>query len=131
MSNVNIKFSGRIGSIDASNNKGVVEILAVSRDIQNSMSDLNSLPDAKKTSVEELIKKLQEEIMGSSELKNEQKEKALKQVKNLVGALNESSKPDFSERMDNAITMIKGLVSGVSGTVAISELLSKIASLFI
>ena len=44
MSDSNIRV-GKIGNINANNNKGVVNLLAVSQDIQNSISDL-ALPDA-------------------------------------------------------------------------------------
>lgn len=133
MSDTNIRV-GKVGNINANNNKGVVNLLAVSQDIQNAIKDLTSASatNTEQSNIQELFEKLCKEIENTSELSDKQKEKALKQVKELVEAFKESSQPDsdFQERADNAITMIKGLLADVSNGVEIFKSLSAIASLF-
>jgi len=133
MSDSNIRV-GKIGNINANNNKGVVNLLAVSQDIQNSISDL-ALPDAnEQANAKELLEKLRKEIEDASELNDKEKERALKQVKSLVETL--QMKPQvqtdsgLQERAENAITLIRGIVAGISSAVSIFKVLSEISSLF-
>lgn len=130
MSDTNIRV-GKIGDIDASDNTGVVNLLAVSQDIQNAILNSALSPDFEQSNAKELLEKLRREIENTAELSDERKGKALRQVKELVEVLKESSQPgsDLQERADNAITMIKGLVIGASSAVEILNSLSAIASL--
>jgi|GEM_PF-4725787 len=132
MSDSNIRV-GKIGNINANNNKGVVNLLAVSQDIQNSISDL-ALPDAnEQANAKELLEKLRKEIEDASELNDKEKERALKQVKSLVETLQMKTQVQadsgLQERAENAITLIKGIVTGISSAVSIFKVLSEISSL--
>jgi hypothetical protein len=131
MSETNIRV-GKIRDISADNNKGVVNLLAVSQDIQNSLADLTLSPTTEQTGAKKLLEKLSKEIEDSSDLNDQQKEKALKQVKELVEALKISTQAEsgFQERAENAITMIKGIFAGVSSAVSIFNVLSEISTLF-
>lgn len=133
MSDSNIRV-GKIGNINADNNKGVINLLAVSQDIQNSISDL-ALPDAnEQANAKELLEKLRKEIEDASELNHKEKERALKQVKSLVETLQMKTQVQtdsgLQERAENAITLIKGIVAGISSAVSIFKVLSEISSLF-
>ncbi|GCE62507.1 MULTISPECIES: hypothetical protein [Microcystis] len=133
MSDSNIRV-GKIGNINANNNKGVVNLLAVSQDIQNSISDL-ALPDAnEQANAKELLEKLRKEIEDASELNDKEKERALKQVKSLVETLQMKTQVQtdsgLQERAENAITLIRGIVAGISSAVSIFKVLSEISSLF-
>ena len=131
MSDANIRV-GKIGDINANNNKGVVNLLAVSRDIQNAISDLTLPSSSEQAHAKELLEKLRKEIEGASELSDKEKEKALKQVKNLVEILQMNTQPELGtqERAENAITLIKGIVACVSSAVSIFKVLSEVSSLF-
>ncbi|GBD55017.1 MULTISPECIES: hypothetical protein [Microcystis] len=133
MSDSNIRV-GKIGNINANNNKGVVNLLAVSQDIQNSISDL-ALSDAnEQANAKELLEKLRKEIEDASELNDKEKERALKQVKSLVETLQMKTQVQtdsgLQERAENAITLIRGIVAGISSAVSIFKVLSEISSLF-
>jgi hypothetical protein len=133
MSDSNIRV-GKIGNINANNNKGVVNLLAVSQDIQNSISDL-ALPDAnEQANAKKLLEKLRKEIEDASELNDKEKERALKQVKSLVETLQMKTQVQtdsgLQERAENAITLIRGIVAGISSAVSIFKVLSEISSLF-
>lgn len=133
MSDSNIRV-GKIGNINANNNKGVVNLLAVSQDIQNSISDL-ALPDAnEQANAKELLEKLRKEIEDASELNDKEKERALKQVKSLVETLQMKTQVQtdsgLQERAENAITLIRGIVAGISSAISIFKVLSEISSLF-
>ena len=133
MSDSNIRV-GKIGNINANNNKGVVNLLAVSQDIQNSISDL-ALPDAnERANAKKLLEKLRKEIEDASELNDKEKERALKQVKSLVETLQMKTQVQtdsgLQERAENAITLIRGIVAGISSAVSIFKVLSEISSLF-
>lgn len=131
MSDTNIKI-GKIGDINVNSNKGVVNLLAVSEDIQNAITDLDLPSSIEKSNAKELLQQLCKEIEDSSDLNEKQKIKALNQVKELVEALKMSKQSDssFQENAENAVTLIKGIVSGVSSTASIFKLLSDISSAF-
>jgi hypothetical protein len=130
MSDANIK----IGDINVDNKKGIVNLLAVSEDIRNAITGLDLPSSIEKSNAKELLRQLGKEIEDSSDLNEKQKVKALNQVKELVQALKVSKQPDsdssFQENAENAITLIKGIVSGVSSTASIFKLLSDISSVF-
>ena len=131
MPDFNIRI-GKMGSVNANNNKGVVNILAVSQDIKNSISELPSASGKNQVNAKEVFEQLRLEITNSSELSSKKKEKALKQVGNLASLFKDNSQTGLSkqELADNAITLIKGTITGVSGVASILKLLPEVASLF-
>jgi RNA polymerase-binding transcription factor DksA len=93
------------------------------------LSDANEQANAK-----ELLEKLRKEIEDASELNDKEKERALKQVKSLVETLQMKTQVQtdsgLQERAENAITLIRGIVAGISSAVSIFKVLSEISSLF-
>jgi hypothetical protein len=98
---------------------------------KNTIRDSTLSPSFEQSNAKELLEKLRRKIEDTVELSDERKEKALKQVKELVEILKVNPQPgsDLQERADNAITIIKGLVIGASSVSDILNSLSAIAAL--
>jgi hypothetical protein len=79
------------------------------------------------------LKQLQAIIEADTDLTPKNKEKALKQVKALADAAQISKEDEKQDLADTAITMLKGIISGLPSAAnlveACSQLLPTIASL--
>ncbi|WP_238178457.1 hypothetical protein [Calothrix sp. 336/3] len=102
----------------------------ISGTVTNAINELPPATQPEKPGIKELLIKLKHEIESNSELTIKQKEKAQTELKKLSEA---GLKPDQSEMQniaDNAITMLKGIVSGLPSTIKLLELLPEVAKIF-
>jgi hypothetical protein len=95
------------------------------------IQESNNTPEAPKLA--ELLKQLQAAIETDTELAPKNKEKAPKQVKALAEAAQKPKEEEKQDLADTAITMLKGIISGLPGAAplveACNKLLPAIASL--
>ncbi|WP_228036476.1 hypothetical protein [Dolichospermum flos-aquae] len=83
----------------------------ISGTITNTINELPPSPTPEKPGIKELLKQLQTAIETDTDLTPKDKEKTLKQVKALAeAAQNPQEKQDLA---DTAITMLKGILSGL------------------
>ncbi|AFZ04226.1 pentapeptide repeat-containing protein [Calothrix sp. PCC 6303] len=93
----------------------------ISGTVTNAINELPPATQADKPGIKELLKQLQTAIEEDDNLTAKNKEKALKQVKALAEA---SQNPQQEEKQDlagDAITMLKGLVTGLPGAAKLVE----------
>jgi uncharacterized protein YpuA (DUF1002 family) len=104
---------------------------------ENATIEINRLKDLKSTEapkVAELLDKLKVAIETNSNLSQKDKNKALKQVKDLAEAAQNLKDEENQNLADNAITMLKGIFAGLPAMATLVEegnkLLPVIAKLF-
>jgi uncharacterized protein YjbI with pentapeptide repeats len=93
----------------------------ISGTVTNAINELPPATQPDKPGIKELLKQLQTAIEADDNLTAKNKEKALKQVKALAEA---SQNPQQEEKQDlagDAITMLKGLVTGLPGAAKLVE----------
>mgnify|MGYP005609454419 FL=1 len=118
-------------NINANDNQGVQNLLGtISGNIQNTIEHLPDSPQVDKPGIKELLAQLKQEIEINPNLNHKQKEKALKQLGKLAEAGRKSNPTERQEEADDAIVMLKGLLSGLPSTLKLLELLPEVAKLF-
>ncbi|MBK1989996.1 hypothetical protein A0J48_021110 [Sphaerospermopsis aphanizomenoides BCCUSP55] len=99
----------------------------ISGTITNTINELPPSPAPEKPGIKELLKQLQTAIETDTNLTPKDKEKTLKQVKALAeAAQNPQEKQDLA---DTAITMLKGILSGLPTATKLVEECSKLLPL--
>jgi hypothetical protein len=113
MENSSTNFQGSVGgSYIPGSVKGNVTS-TVQGDISVSINKIPPSPDAEKPGIKELLEKLKTAIETEPGLDEKNKIKALKQVEELAQAAQNSNEGEVQEKADNAITMLKGIFSGL------------------
>ena len=76
--------------------------------------------------IKELLTQLQTIIEAETNLTDKNKEKALKQVKALAEAAQNPKEPEKQDLADTAITMLKGLITGLPSAATLVEACNKL-----
>ena len=93
----------------------------ISGTVTNIINELPASPSADKPGIKELLTQLQTAIEESENLTPRNKQKALKQVKILAEASQNPSDEENQDLADTAITMLKGLISGLPSAATLIE----------
>jgi uncharacterized protein YjbI with pentapeptide repeats len=113
---------------------GVINLGKISGDVTNTIEQLPESPQTDKPGIKELLTQLQEAISQSSDLPDEEKAEALEQVKALAEAGKTPEESTKQKTAKTAITMLKGIFSGLPAVASLVEaankLLPAIANLF-
>jgi hypothetical protein len=113
---------------------GVINLGKISGDVTNTIEQLPESPQTDKPGIKELLTQLQEAISQSSDLPDEEKAEALEQVKALAEAGKTPEESTKQKTAKTAITMLKGIFSGLPAVASLLEaankLLPAIANLF-
>lgn len=115
-------------------NSGVINLGQIKGNVVNTIQQLPDSPSAEQPGIKELLTQLQEAISESSDLPETDKADALLQVEALAEAAKNPQESTKQKTAKNAITMLKGLFSGLPAIASLVEatnkLLPAIAKLF-
>ena len=102
--------------------------------VNNTINQLPASPHPDQPGIKELLKKLTEAIKSDTDLSDKNKAKALKQVQTLAEAGQNPNDEDKKNLAEDAITMLKGIITGVPAVAtcvaAFQQLLPLITSVF-
>jgi hypothetical protein len=98
----------------------------ISGTVTNTINELPASPEPEKPGIKELLTQLQTAIEAEENLTPKNKEKALKQVKALAEASQNPNDEEKQDLADTAITMLKGLISGLPTAATLAEACSKL-----
>ncbi|MBD2598372.1 pentapeptide repeat-containing protein [Nostoc spongiaeforme FACHB-130] len=105
---------------------GVINLGQIGGDVTNTIQHLSASPQAAQPGIKELLTQLQEAISQSSDLSDENKAEALEQVKTLAEAGQNPQEPAKQKTAKTAITMLKGLFSGLPAVATLVEAANKL-----
>ncbi|NDJ24680.1 pentapeptide repeat-containing protein [Nostoc sp. B(2019)] len=132
ISGINIQGSSNVSGIAGSGS--VANLGTISGNVSIALNQLPDATDADKPGIKELLTQLQEVISQSSDLPETDKADALLQVKALAEAGTNPQESTKQKTAKNAITMLKGIFSGLPAVATLVEstnnLLPAIAKLF-
>ena len=102
--------------------------------VNNTINQLPASPHPDQPGIKELLEKLTEAIKSDTDLSDKNKAKALKQVQTLAEAGQNPNDEDKKNLAEDAITMLKGIITGVPAVAtcvaAFQQLLPLITSVF-
>jgi uncharacterized protein YjbI with pentapeptide repeats len=98
----------------------------ISGNVTNAVNQLPTAPEPDKPGIKELLTQLQTLIEAETNLTDKNKEKALKQVKALAEAAQNPKEPEKQDLADTAITMLKGLITGLPSAATLVEACNKL-----
>ncbi len=98
----------------------------ISGNVTNAVNQLPSATEPDKPGIKELLTQLQTLIEAETNLTDKNKEKALKQVKALAEAAQNPKEPEKQDLADTAITMLKGLITGLPSAATLVEACNKL-----
>ncbi|TBR57925.1 hypothetical protein B4U84_18380 [Westiellopsis prolifica IICB1] len=101
----------------------------ISGEVTNTINQLPESPEPENPGIKELLIQLQEVIEADNNLSEEDKAEALEQVKTLAEASQNPQEAGKQKTGKKAITMLKGLVSGLPATATLVEACSKLLPL--
>ncbi|MCP2731633.1 hypothetical protein [Limnofasciculus baicalensis] len=121
-----ISVGGNVGgSIVTGNVKG---------NVSSVVNQLPTSPNPDKSEIKEILEKLKQAIESEPTLNEKEKAQAQKQVEALTKVAKSGNDPDNNEKAENAVTMLKGIFSGLqSGAnllVAWDKVLPMLSKLF-
>lgn len=101
----------------------------ISGTVTNTIGQLQESDAPEAPQLAELLKQLQTAIEAETNLTDKNKEKALKQVKALAEAAQNPKAEEKQDLAETAITMLKGIVTGLPSAATLIEACTKIAAL--
>ncbi|MBD2533217.1 hypothetical protein H6G97_28060 [Nostoc flagelliforme FACHB-838] len=132
ISGINIQGSSNVSGI--AGNNSIANLGTISGNVSIALTQLPDAPDAEKPGIKELLSQLQDAIIQSTYLSEEEKAEALEQVKALAEAGKTPQESTKQKTAKTAITMLKGIFSGLPAVASLVEagnkLLPAIAKLF-
>ncbi len=132
ISGISIQGSSNVSGIAGGGS--VANLGTISGNVNIAINELPSSPNSEQPGIKELLTQLQAAISQSSELSDEDKAEALEQVKTLAEAGQNPQEPTKQKTAKTAITMLKGLFSGLPAVATLVEaannLLPVISKLF-
>ncbi|MBE9034927.1 pentapeptide repeat-containing protein [aff. Roholtiella sp. LEGE 12411] len=132
ISGINIQGSSNVSGI--AGNNSVANLGTISGNVSIALNQLPDATDADKPGIKELLTQLQEIISQSADLPETDKADALIQVEALAEAGTNPQESTNQKTAKNAITMLKGIFSGLPAVASLVEstnnLLPAIAKLF-
>ena len=132
ISGINIQGSSNVSGI--AGNSSVANLGTISGNVSIALTQLPDSPDAEKPGIKELLSQLQDAIIQSTYLPEEDKAEALEQVQALAEAGKNPQESTKQKTAKTAITMLKGIFTGLPAVASLVEatnkLLPAIAKLF-
>ncbi|MEH2106035.1 pentapeptide repeat-containing protein [Nostoc sp.] len=132
ISGINIQGSSNVSGI--AGNSSIANLGTISGNVSIALNQLPDATDADKPGIKELLSQLQDAIVQSTYLSEEDKTEALEQVKTLAEVGNNPQEPTKQKTAKTAITMLKGIFTGLPAVASLVEttnkLLPAIAKLF-
>ncbi|WP_228045776.1 MULTISPECIES: hypothetical protein [unclassified Tolypothrix] len=132
ISGINIQNSTNVSGIAGGGS--VANLGTISGNVNIALNQLPDSPEADKPGIKELLTQLQESISQSSELSDDDKAEALEQVQSLAEAAKTPQENGSKKTAKTAITMLKGIFTGLPAVASLVEagnkLLPLIAKLF-
>jgi len=134
ISGINIEGSSNVSGIAGNNSSSIANLGTISGNVSIALNQLPDATDAEKPGIKELLSQLQDAIIQSTYLPEEEKTEALEQVKNLAEAGKNPQESTKQKTAKTAITMLKGIFTGLPAVASLVEagnkLLPAIAKLF-
>ena len=132
ISGINIQGSSNVSGI--AGNSSVANLGTISGNVSIALTQLPDSPDADKLGIKELLSQLQDAIIQSTYLPEEDKAEALEQVQALAEAGKNPQESTKQKTAKTAITMLKGIFTGLPAVASLVEagnkLLPAISKLF-
>ncbi|WP_392479951.1 pentapeptide repeat-containing protein [Nostoc sp. C110] len=132
ISGINIQGSSNVSGI--AGNNSIANLGTISGNVSIALNQLPDATDAEKPGIKELLSQLQDAIIQSTYLSEEDKAEALEQVNSLAEAGKSPQEPTKQKTAKTAITMLKGIFTGLPAIASLVEagnkLLPAIAKLF-
>ncbi|HYX17364.1 MAG TPA: pentapeptide repeat-containing protein [Nostoc sp.] len=132
ISGINIEGSSNVSGI--AGNNSIANLGTISGNVSIALNQLPDATDAEKPGIKELLSQLQDAIIQSTYLPEEEKTEALEQVKALAEAGKNPQESTKQKTAKTAITMLKGIFTGLPAVATLVEagnkLLPAIAKLF-
>ncbi|QIR37534.1 pentapeptide repeat-containing protein [Tolypothrix sp. PCC 7910] len=132
ISGINIQGSTNVSGIAGGGS--VANLGTISGNVNIALNQLPDSPEADKPGIKELLTQLQESISQSTELSDDDKAEALEQVQSLAEAAKTPQENISKKTAKTAITMLKGIFTGLPAVASLVEagnkLLPLIAKLF-
>ncbi|MDM9385658.1 hypothetical protein QUB80_33930 [Chlorogloeopsis sp. ULAP01] len=113
-------------NIQGSSGSSVANLGTISGNVSIALNQLPDATDAEKPGIKELLSQLQQEITQSSYLPEENKAEALEQVKALAEAGKNPQESTQQKTAKTAITMLKGIFSGLPAVATLVEAANKL-----
>ncbi|MEH2248418.1 pentapeptide repeat-containing protein [Nostoc sp.] len=132
ISGINIQGSSNVSGI--AGNSSIANLGTISGNVSIALNELPDAPDAEKPEIKELLSQLQDAIIQSTYLSEEEKAEALEQVKTLAEVGKNPQESTKQKTAKTAITMLKGIFTGLPAVASVVEagnkLLPAISKLF-
>ncbi len=132
ISGINIEGSSNVSGI--AGNNSIANLGTISGNVSIALNQLPDATDAEKPGIKELLSQLQDAIIQSTYLSEEDKTEALEQVNSLAEAGKNPQESTKQKTAKTAITMLKGIFTGLPAVASLVEatnkLLPAIAKLF-
>lgn len=132
ISGINIEGSSNVSGI--AGNNSIANLGTISGNVSIALNELPDATDAEKPGIKELLSQLQDAIVQSTYLSEEDKTEALEQVNSLAEAGKNPQESTKQKTAKTAITMLKGIFTGLPAVASLVEagnkLLPAIAKLF-
>ncbi|MDZ8070842.1 MAG: pentapeptide repeat-containing protein [Nostoc sp. DedQUE08] len=132
ISGINIQGSSNVSGI--AGNNSIANLGTISGNVSIALNQLPDATDAEKPGIKELLSQLQDAIVQSTYLSEEDKTEALEQVKTLAEAGKNPQESTKQKTAKTAITMLKGIFTGLPAVASLVEagnkLLPAISKLF-
>ncbi|MBG1241915.1 pentapeptide repeat-containing protein [Nostoc sp. NZL] len=132
ISGINIQGSSNVSGI--AGNNSIANLGTISGNVSIALNQLPDATDAEKPGIKELLSQLQDAIIQSTYLSEEEKTEALEQVNSLAEAGKNPQESTKQKTAKTAITMLKGIFTGLPAVASLVEagnkLLPAIAKLF-
>ncbi|MBD2311150.1 hypothetical protein H6G20_05580 [Desertifilum sp. FACHB-1129] len=121
MQDKSVKFSGNFqGILNTGENSGT-QLNQVEGDVISSINDLPSSSQSEEPELKTLLTQLQDAIRADSNLDEKAKVKALKQVEAITKAGQNPASEEMKDKASDAVTMLKGIISGLPAVATIVE----------
>ncbi|WP_445628531.1 pentapeptide repeat-containing protein [Nostoc sp. DSM 114167] len=132
ISGISIQGSSNVSGI--AGNNSIANLGTISGNVSIALNELPDATDAEKPGIKELLSQLQDAIIQSTYLSEEDKTEALEQVKALAEAGKSPQESTKQKTAKTAITMLKGIFTGLPAVASLVEagnkLLPAISKLF-
>ncbi|MCC5618665.1 pentapeptide repeat-containing protein [Nostoc sp. CHAB 5836] len=119
ISGINIQDSSNVSGI--AGNNSIANLGIITGNVSIALNQLPDATDADKPGIKELLSQLQDAIIQSTYLSEEEKSEALEQVKALAEAGKNPQESTKQKTAKTAITMLKGIFSSLPAIASLAE----------
>ncbi|MDZ8138235.1 MAG: pentapeptide repeat-containing protein [Nostoc sp. DedQUE04] len=124
ISGISIQGSSNVSGI--AGNSSVANLGTISGNVSIALNQLPDAPDTEKPGIKELLTQLQEAISQSADLPETDKADALIQIQALAEASKNPQESTKQKTAKNAVTMLKGIFSGLPAVASLVEAANKL-----